>query len=129
MNLLLVVSAIAGFGSAIGHSYLSERFVLAPMLAQSDANRVLKRPDMQRLMRGIWHLPSFIWSLTAGVTVWLLLAPDMFDAPARAVFCIFGVGIYASSALVNVLALRTPHIGNILLSIAAVTLWFGAHSS
>jgi hypothetical protein len=31
MNLLLIVSAIAGFGSAIGHSYLSERYVLRPL--------------------------------------------------------------------------------------------------
>ena len=37
----------------------------------------------------------------------------------------FGVGAYGLSALINAICMRKPHVGNILLSVAAVTLWFG----
>jgi hypothetical protein len=126
MNLLLFVSAIAGFGSAIGHSYLSERFVLRPLFTNSAGNRILEDPVMRRLMYAMWHLPSIAWSLIAAATLWFAFAPSAFDASAHLLLVLFGIGIYMPAALWNAIAFRGPHIGNILLTIATLTLWFGA---
>lgn len=128
MNLLLIVSAIAGFGSAIGHSYLSERLVLRPLFASPSGNRVLERPVIRPLMYAMWHLPSLAWALAAGATLWLALSPHAFDASARALLLYFATGIYMPAALWNALAFRGPHLGNVLLTTATITLWLGASS-
>jgi len=125
MNLLLIVSAIAGFGCAIGHSYLSERFILRPLFAVTNGNRILENPVNRRLMYAMWHLPSLMWCLVAAATLWLALAPQTFDAPAHTLLLYFGIGIYMPAALWNLIAFRGPHVGNILLTIATLTLWFG----
>lgn len=129
MTLLLIVSAIAGFGSAIGHAFLGERFVLAPLFAGRGENRVLAVPYVRRLLRWVWHLPSFAWAQIAAATLGLAVAPAAFDSPARALLLYFGVGIYMTGAAFNAWCMRGPHVGNILLSIAAATLWFGAQGS
>jgi hypothetical protein len=125
MNLLLIVSAIAGFGSAIGHSYLSERFVLRRLYAAPAGNRILEDPIQRRLMYAMWHLPSLTWAIVAAATLCLALAPTLFDASARTLLLYFGVAIYMSAALWNLIAFRGPHVGNILLTVATLTLWFG----
>jgi hypothetical protein len=127
MNLLLIVSAIAGFGCAIGHSYLSERFILRPLYAKSAGNRILESPVNRRLMYAMWHLPSIAWTLVAAATLWLAFAPEAFDATARLLLVYFGIGIYMPAAVWNAIAFRGPHIGNILLTIASLTLWFGVN--
>lgn len=124
-TLLLIVSAIAGFGSAIGHSYLSERHILRPMFA--DPHGVLKVAATRRITRAVWHLPSLAWTQVAAATLWLALSPQAFDADAQALLAYFGVGIYATASLLNALGLRRPHVGNIALAIAALTLWFGIY--
>lgn len=123
MNVLLSVSAIAGFGAAIGHSYLGERFVLRPLFASPQG--VLKVASTRRITRWVWHLPSFAWAQVATATLWLALSPEAFDANAKALLAYFGIGIYATAAFFNALGMRGLHIGNVLLAIAALTLWFG----
>lgn len=127
MNALLIVSAIAGFGSAIGHSYLSDRYVLRPLYAKSAGNRILEDPIQRRLMYAMWHLPSIAWSLVAAATLWLALSPGAFDATARTLLIYFGIGTYLPAALWNAIAFRGPHVGNILLTIASLALWFGVN--
>lgn len=127
MNVLLIVSAIAGFGSAIGHSYLSERFVLGPLLAAPGDNRIWRSPANHRLMRALWHLPSFAWAQVAAATLWFTFTPGALDAQAIALLAYFGTGAYGVAAIVNALCMQKLHVGNILLSIAALTLWFGLY--
>lgn len=127
MNVLLIVSAIAGFGSAIGHAYLGERLVLGPLFAGRGDTRVLAIPYMRRLLRWVWHLPSFAWAQVAAATLWLALAPAAWDETAATLLLYFGVGIYMTGALFNALAMRGPHLGNILLTAAALTLWLGVN--
>ena len=127
MNVLLIISAIAGFGSAIGHSYLSERFVLGPLLSTPGDNRIWRAPSNHRLMRAMWHLPSFAWAQIAAATLWVVFNPEAFDARATALLAYFGVGTYAVSAALNALCMQKLHVGNILLSVAALTLWFGLY--
>lgn len=125
MNWLLVISALAGFGSAIGHSYLSERFVLRPLFAARGENRILANASTRRLLRWVWHLPSFAWAQIAGATLWLAIYPQTMDNTARTFLLYFGVGVYMTAAFFNLFALRRPHVGNILLTLAALTLWLG----
>ncbi|MEQ1493851.1 MAG: hypothetical protein ABL871_03310 [Terricaulis sp.] len=127
MNWLLIVSAIAGFGSAIGHSYLSERFVLGPLLAAPGDNRIWRSPSNHRLMRAMWHLPSFAWAQVAAATLWIAFSSVTPDAQATAVLVFFGVGAYGLSAAINAFCMQKPHVGNILLGVAALTLWFGLY--
>lgn len=125
MNMLLLASAVLGFASAIGHIYLGERFVLGPMFAARGDNRVLGVPYVRRLVRWVWHLPSFAWAQIATATLWLALAPAAFDATGRLLILYFGVGIYMTGAVFNAWAMRGPHVGNILLTLASLALWFG----
>jgi len=125
MTLLLIASALLGFGSALGHAFLGERFVLGPIFAAPGENRTLATPYMRRLLRWVWHLPSFAWAQIATATVWLAFAPQDFDIGARSLLLYFGIGIYLTGAVFNLFAMRRPHVGNILLTLAALSLWFG----
>lgn len=127
MDLLLIVSAIAGFGCAIGHSYLSERYILRPLYAATNGNRILENAVNRRLMYAMWHLPSIAWSLVAAATLWLYFSPQSFDSTARTLLLYFGLGIYVPAVLWNAIAFRGPHVGNILLTIASLALWFGVN--
>lgn len=127
MNLFLLASALLGFATAIGHSYLGERFVLRPMFAARGDNRVLARAPMRSIIRWVWHLPSFAWAQVAAATLWLAFAPEQGDTGARALLVYFGAGVYLTGAFFNALALRSPQPGNTLLPLAAITLWFGVY--
>ncbi len=125
MTPLLIASALLGFGSALGHAFLGERFVLGPIFAAPGDNRTLATPYVRRLLRWVWHLPSFAWVQIAAATLWLTLAPQDFDIGARLLLLYFGIGIYMTGAFFNLVAMRGPHVGNILLTLAALSLWFG----
>lgn len=127
MNILLVASAALGFGSAVGHAYLGERFVLRPLLNTPGDNRVLKTATSRSLLRWVWHLPSFAWLQIAAATLWLALSPSAFDPGAKALLVYFGAGIYMTGAVFNAWAMRGPHVGNILLTLASLALWFGVN--
>lgn len=125
MNWYLLVSALAGLAAALGHAYLGERFVLRPMYAGRGDNRVLANATLRRVIRGVWHLPSFAWATIAAASLWFALDTSRAPAPDQdAVY--LGAAIYLTGAIANLYALRRPHIGNIALAMAAVTLWLGA---
>jgi hypothetical protein len=127
MNWLLLASALLGFGSALGHAYLGERFVLGPLLKTPGDNRVLKTRSSRSLLRWVWHLPSFAWAQIAAATLYLALSPSAFDATATTLLLYFGIGIYMTGAVLNAWAMRGPHVGNILLTLASLALWFGVN--
>lgn len=122
MNVFLIASALLGLFAAVAHIYLGERFVLGPMFEAREGNRVLSNATMRRLLRWVWHLPSFAWAVVAAATLWFGLG-----RPAEPAFLVaIGVGVYATGALANLWAMRGPHVGNIVLALAAITLWLGA---
>jgi hypothetical protein len=121
MNILLITSAVLGFGSAFGHAYLGERFVLRPLLNAPGDNRVLKTATYRSLLRWVWHLPSFAWAQIAAATLWLALSPTAFDTGAQALL------VYMTGAVFNAWAMHGPHVGNILLTLASLALWFGVN--
>lgn len=123
MNLYLIASALAGLGSAFGHSYLSERYILRPMYAARGDNRVLANAANWRVTVAMYHFISFAWVTMALATLWLMLARPSHDAAI--LVAMIGGAFYFASALVNLWALRRPHIGSILLTIAGATLVAG----
>ncbi len=127
MNYLLIASALLGFGSALGHAYLGEHFVLRPLLKTPGDNRVLKTATSRSLLRWVWHLPSFAWAQIAAATLYLALAPSAWNATSVTLLLYFGIGIYTTGAIFNAWAMRGPHVGNILLTLASFALWFGAN--
>lgn len=126
MNLYLIVSACAGLASALGHSYLSERFILRPLSATRGDNRVLADAANWRVTVAMYHLVSLAWIAIAGATVWLLLNPQ---SDSLTLIASIGGAFYFASALANLWCLRRPHVGNIMLTIAAATLIVGALTS
>lgn len=126
MNFYLIASALAGLGSAFGHSYLSERFILRPMHATRGDNRVLANASNWRVTVAMYHLVSLVWVAIALATLWLMFNPDR---DTLLLLAVIGGALYFLSALGNLWALRRPHVGNILLTIAAVTLVTGALTS
>lgn len=126
MNLFLIISALAGLGSAFGHSYLSERFILKPMYAARGDNRVLADGASWRVTVAMFHLVSLAWVAIASATLWLVLNPQR---EALVLLAVLGGAFYFLSALGNLWSLRRPHVGNILLTIAAASLIAGAFTA
>ena len=126
MNLYLIASALAGVGSAFGHSYLSERFILRPMHAARGDNRVLANAASWRVTIAMFHLVSLAWVAIALATLWLTFNPDR---EALMLLATIGGALYFISAMGNLWALRRPHVGSILLTIAAATLVAGSLTS
>ncbi len=129
MSLFLWISAAAGFVSAAGHSFLSEKFILAPMFRARGDNPALAAAPMRRVIRWVNHLPSLAWAQVAAATVWFAAGAPGSEDWARAAlpaFAIFGAGIYLTAAIVNAYALRRVHLGNVLLTAAGAALLAGA---
>lgn len=139
MNFLLLVSAAAGFASAIGHSVLSEKILLAPLFRHRGDNPALAVAPSRRIVRRVFHLPSLVWAQTAAATAWFaagapgsgrLAAEDWANGDwanaALPAFAIFGAAIYLTAATANAEGLRRVHIGNVLLTIAGAALLAGA---
>lgn len=130
MNIALLLSGLLGVASAAGHSWLSERYVLRPLLAESDS-RVLASPAMRRLMRAVWHLPSASWALTGVLTYGFVHHGMVNDLTASQSappvwFVVYGALVYGLPAAANAWALRKVHPGNVLLSLAAALLIVGS---
>ena len=98
--------------------------MLAPLFKAPGDNRVLKTATSRRLIRWVWHLPSFAWAQIAGATLWLALDPAAMGERAQTLLLFLGVGVYMTGAVFNAWAMRGPHVGNILLTLASLALWF-----
>ncbi len=123
MNFVLLVSTLAALASAAGHSWLGETKILRPLYSERINEGVLKPVATRRVLRAVFHLPSVIWAATGILTfgfTWHGTTPPLW-------FVIYGVTIYGLSAIGNFWGLRRIHIGNILLTLAAVFLAAGSN--
>ena len=122
MNVFLLISVVSGLGTAIGHSVLGEQRILRPLYAERSAEGVLEPIATRRILRAVFHLPSFFWVLTALLTfgfVWHGTTPPSW-------FVVYGAVLYGGSAIGNFWGLRRLHVGNVLLSAAAISLVAGS---
>ena len=121
MNIALLISSLAGIATALGHSFLGEKKILGPLYLEQKDQGVLAPSATRRTLRAVFHLPSVVWFLTGVLTfgfVYHGTKPPIW-------FVIYGAALYGLSAAGNFWGLRRPHVGNILLTIAAVGLAVG----
>lgn len=108
----LYISGIAAVISAIGHSFLGERYLIQPLLAADIP--FLKPRARQRLLRGILHLASVAWF---GIGAMLIF--EAHNGTADPAWLFFIVPVFALSGLMNLWALRSVQPGWIAMFIAA----------
>lgn len=112
-NSIFLPGAIATLSLLIaaGHSWLGEARIFGPLFAQPHQG-VLASRSMRDVIRAVWHLPSLAW-VAFGFALFLNQgAPNLpLYGAAIAVFVVSGIG--------NLVSLRMPHPGGILLLAAA----------
>ncbi len=121
MKIWCAVAALAYLSLAVAHSYLGERKVLVPLLAQAWAI-ALPRSFAQPLLRWAWHLTSVIWLSAAAI---LAMAATRGGIPPVALDAL-GVAALASGAVMLV-ALRGVHPAWAVFAVAAIGCFAGAH--
>jgi hypothetical protein len=108
----------------IGHSYLGERLVLAPILRLPNLPKLGGSTRfMQQILRLAWHVTSLAWFGLAGIVV-MLAYPSINSRAAAA-----AVGITSIASFLSVLVFtRGKHVVAwvLFLLISIVTLLFAS---
>jgi hypothetical protein len=121
MQIWLAVASLSYLSLACAHSWLGERKVLRPLLAQ-EWKIGLPRKLADPLLRWAWHLTSFIWLAAAGI----LAAAAMGSAvPAAVIDFLGGAGLL--SGAVMLVALRGVHAAWAVFAVGALGCFAGAH--
>ena len=97
---------------AIGHSVISERKFLRPLYAEPRTGLFAAR-SARAITRGIFHMPSMVW-----VVLGLGVLAARIDG-GNPLLSIVAATIFTASGAGNLVALRRPHIGGLLLAAAA----------
>lgn len=114
-SLFPILSGLLAIAAGFGHSYLGERRILRPLFAEGTP--FLQRRRMRDLLRAVWHLPSLAWIGLGG----LLVHAGVSGGPDGALALAAGA-IFLLSGLANWAALRSFHIGGVLLVAAGALL-------
>lgn len=124
MNILLYLAASAFVVLGVAHSYLGERFVLAPLFRLSELPGLLGSSQyMRQILRLAWHVTSLAWVGLASIVVMLAHPPLSPGAVSVA------VGITAITSFLSVLVFtRGKHVAAwiLFLTISIITLYHGA---
>lgn len=124
MNFFIYLSALAFVVLGVAHSYLGERFVLAPIFRLSGFPKLFgSAPYMQQILRLAWHVTSLAWWGLASIVVMLAYPPLSSRAIAIA------VGMTALASFISVFVFtRGKHVAAwvLFLVISAVMFYYGA---
>ncbi|ABF53410.1 hypothetical protein [Sphingopyxis alaskensis] len=99
---------------ALAHSAISERVILQPLFRQPAQGLLATEPG-RGIVRAVFHIPSVAWA-ALGLGVWLNRLQNGPDLVA-----VIAMIVFASSAISNLVALRRPHPGGLLLLLATAT--------
>lgn len=107
-------AALLGVVTAVGHSVVSERFILGPLYA-GRPDGILRSRATRAIIRAVFHMPSVAWAVlgTAVLVARLEGGNPLLGIVAAIVFVVSGLG--------NLIALRRPHFGGLML-VAATAL-------
>lgn len=105
--------AVLGLIVAIAHSILGERVILGPLYRERTEGLLAARA-MRDIVRAVFHIPSLVW---VGLGIAVLLnrmqaGSDLLPITAAIIFALSGIG--------NLVALRRPHPGGIILLTMAI---------
>ena len=124
VRFFLYFSALAFVVLAIGHSYLGERFILAPILRLPGLPKLFGSARfMHQILRLAWHVTSIAWLGLAGIVVMLAYPPLNSRTVAAS------VGIISLASFFSVLVFtRGKHVAAwvLFLLISVVTLYYAA---
>ncbi len=108
--------AILGIATAIGHSVIGERKIFPPLYA-GNLQGILKSRATRDVLRVVFHMPSLTWAVL-GIAV-LVARLD----GGNALLSIVAAIVFGVSGISNLVALRRPHFGGLMLLVAtALTL-------
>lgn len=105
-------AAILGIAGAVGHSLIGERMIFGPLYAGNPGG-ILKSRSTRAIIRAVFHLPSMVWAVL-GVGV---LAAHV--EGGNPLLSLVAAIIFAGSGIGNLVALRRPHFGGLLMLAAA----------
>lgn len=124
MELLLYFSALLFVVLGVAHSYLGERFVLAPLQRMPELPKLFGSARfMRQILRLAWHVTSVAWFGLACIVAMLAHPP----LDLQAVSAVIGITAFVSFLLVVILT-RGRHKAAwvMFLVISAVTLYHAA---
>lgn len=116
MPVFAITTVVLGIVVATAHSVLSERVLLGPLYRERSDGLLAAKPTRD-IIRAVFHMPSLAW---AGLAIAVLLnrmqdGSDLLPITAAVIFALSGIG--------NLVALRRPHPGGlILLAMASLTI-------
>ncbi|OAO05134.1 hypothetical protein A8B75_04875 [Sphingomonadales bacterium EhC05] len=116
MPVFAITTAVLGIVVATAHSVLSERVLLGPLYLERSDGLLAAKPTRD-IIRAVFHVPSLAWT---GLAIAVLLnrmqdGSDLLPITAAVIFALSGIG--------NLVALRRPHPGGlILLAMASLTI-------
>ena len=123
MNGWVVLAAALAVLVAAAHSWLGERYVIAPLLRRPDLPRLLGGDTFtKRTLRFAWHLTSVAW---AGLAAVLIAAAPLASQPARAAVGRVVAATFAASSVVALAGSRGRHLSWIVFAAIAAAAWFG----
>ncbi|MEP2990139.1 MAG: hypothetical protein ABJN65_14255 [Parasphingorhabdus sp.] len=113
MMIYATIVAALGVIVAIAHSVIGERLLIRPLYAER-TDGILADKSTRDIIRAVMHMPSLAW---AGLAIAVLInrwqdGTDLMPITAAIIFVISGVG--------NLLALKRPHPGGLILVAMAV---------
>ena len=109
-EVLLIAAAAATALTAVAHSYLGERRLIAPLLGLRHG--VLALPLARQVIRFAWHLTAALWAVQELVLLRAAFVPGAFDR-----IVIGGIGVvHLTAGLGDAIVTRGKHIGWPLLS-------------
>jgi hypothetical protein len=116
MLIYAIIVAVLGLVVAVAHSVLGEKVILGPLYREQTSGLLAARATRD-IIRAVFHVPSLAW---AGLGTAVLLnrlqsGSDLLPVTAAIIFALSGIG--------NLVALRRPHPGGlILLAMAFATI-------
>lgn len=116
MSWLWLSAALMVF-TAIVHSWLGEKRIVAPLLARRDG--AMARPLARTIVRYAWHVTSVLMVATALAVAW----------PGTPSGLVAAIGaIWLALGLVSLIASRARHVGWPVLSGAGIAALLGAYA-
>lgn len=112
MTLFAYAAALLGVAVAIAHYIIADRVVLQPMFREQRGGILAAKP-MRDLTWAMFQLHSLVWA-ALGIGV---LVNRMQGGSDLVVY--LAILIFTVSGLANLLALRRPHPGGIIILLAA----------
>jgi Protein of unknown function (DUF3995) len=122
MNLWLLEASLCFVALAVAHSWLGERKLMRPLLAEPWKVVGLPRQVTDPLLRGAWHLTSLAWLAAA-----VILGAAAAGMPVPRLVLDALAALALVSGLTIFIGLRGVHAAWAVFAAAALTAWVGTH--